>query len=71
MTPLAWLKGRGNCLQLLQLLALEDKRECGCQEKCHDEEGGRCCGRWVPSSGRCPCIEKKEGGGDGRGGSWQ
>jgi hypothetical protein len=61
--------GRGNCVQLLQLLDLEYKWEHARQEEHSDGEWGRRHGHRALSLGVCPCKEKKEEGGgmDGRG----
>jgi hypothetical protein len=52
--------GWGNCVQLLQLLDLEDEWERPRQEERSDGEWGSRHGRRVLSKGVCPCKEKKE-----------
>jgi hypothetical protein len=67
--PLARLMSRGNCVQLLRSLDLEDEWVCARQEERSDGERGRRHGRRALSLGVCPYEEKKEeGGGMGRGG---
>jgi hypothetical protein len=65
--PLARLMGRGNRVQLLQSLDLEDEWVRVRQEERSDGEWGRRHGCRALSSGMCSCKEKKEeGGGMGR-----
>jgi hypothetical protein len=66
--PLARLMGRGNRVQLLQLLDLEEEWVRTRQEERSDEEWGRCHGRRALSVGVCLCKEKKEEGGGWAGG---
>ena len=62
--PLARLMGRGNLVQLLRSLDLEDEWVRARQEERSDGEWGRCHGCRALSSGLCPCEEKKEEVGD-------